>query len=85
VGDEGGFAVAVKKNAEVLGLLQLATEQASYTPGADVAFALDVASSELYKDGGYHLARENKTLTSTQLTIVLWIKPAVLSGATEKP
>jgi enolase len=67
VGDEGGFAVAVKKNAEVLGLLQLATEQASYTPGADVAFALDVASSELYKDGGYHLARENKTLTSAQL------------------
>jgi enolase len=55
------------QNAEVLGLLQLATEQAGYTPGTDVAFALDVASSELYKDGSYHLARENKTLTSAQL------------------
>ena len=67
VGDEGGFAIAVTDNARVLELLMLATEQAGYKPGTDVVFALDVASAELYKDGAYHLARENKVLAAPEM------------------
>ncbi|QQS19821.1 phosphopyruvate hydratase [Candidatus Saccharibacteria bacterium] len=67
VGDEGGFAVAVNHNEEVLHLLAVATQKAGYIPGKDVFFALDVAASELYKDGSYHLARENTTLSSAEL------------------
>jgi enolase len=67
VGDEGGFAVAVQHNEEVLQLLALATEKAGYKPGVDVFFALDVAASELYKDGAYVLARENATLTPAEM------------------
>lgn len=67
VGDEGGFAIAVNHNEEVLQLLELAVEKAGYKPGDDIAFALDVASSELYKDGNYHLARENATLSASDM------------------
>lgn len=67
VGDEGGFAVAVRQNAEVLELLKLATERAGYTPGEDVVFALDVASSEFYTDGRYRLVREDKALSSSDM------------------
>lgn len=72
VGDEGGFAVAVDKNAEVLELLRLATEQAGYIPGEDVYFALDVAASELYRDNQYVLLREDKQLSSVEM--VEWYK-----------
>jgi enolase len=67
VGDEGGFAIAVNHNEEVLQLLELAAEKAGYTPGADIFFALDIAASELYKDDAYHLARENATLSSAEM------------------
>lgn len=67
VGDEGGFAIAVDQNTQVLELIKLATEQAGYTPGTDVVFALDVASAELYKDGAYHLTRENKVLSAAEM------------------
>lgn len=67
VGDEGGFAVAVEQNEEVLQLLELATTKAGYTPGSDVLFALDVAASELYKDSHYQLARENASLSSAEM------------------
>lgn len=67
VGDEGGFAVAVNHNEEVLQLLELAVTRAGYEPGEDIVFALDVAASELYKDGSYHLARENATLASYEM------------------
>jgi enolase len=53
VGDEGGFAPRLKTNEEAVQLLLEAIEQASYAPVDDVALALDVASSELYADGGY--------------------------------
>jgi enolase len=53
VGDEGGFAPRLKTNEEAVQLLLEAIEQADYKPAADVALALDVASSELYDDGGY--------------------------------
>ena len=58
VGDEGGFAPNLGSNREALDLLTAAVEQAGYRPGEDMVFALDVAASELYRDGGYHLAAE---------------------------
>src|SRR2546426_11780467 len=55
VGDEGGFAPNLGKNAEALDFLMRAIEKAGYRPGEDVALALDVAASELYENGGYVL------------------------------
>jgi enolase len=55
VGDEGGFAPNLGSNEEALALLVEAISKAGYTPGGDVLLALDVAASELYRDGAYHL------------------------------
>lgn len=68
VGDEGGYAPAVKNgNREPLELIAKAVEKAGYTLGVDVALALDVASSELYEDGVYTLATEGRTVSATEL------------------
>lgn len=67
VGDEGGFAISVSHNAEVLELLRLATLQAGYVPGKDVVFALDVAATELLSDDEYRLAREARTLSADEM------------------
>lgn len=53
VGDEGGFAPNLGSNQEALDLLMSAISEAGYTPGEQVALALDVAASEMYKDGQY--------------------------------
>ena len=53
VGDEGGFAPNLKSNTEALELLMEAVNKAGYTPGKDVSFALDVASSEFFEEGKY--------------------------------
>lgn len=58
VGDEGGFAPNLKSNEEALEVIMEAIVKAGYKPGDDVLLALDVASSELYKDGKYVLANE---------------------------
>jgi enolase len=55
VGDEGGFAPNIQTSIEALDLITLAVEKAGYKLGSDVVFALDVASTELYKDGLYHI------------------------------
>ena len=60
VGDEGGFAPDLKSNEEALQVIMEAIKAAGYTPGEDVLLALDVASSELFKDGKYTLANEAK-------------------------
>ncbi len=62
VGDEGGFAPQLKSNEEALQVIVRAIETAGYQPGRDVALALDVASTELYRDGRYELAGEGRTL-----------------------
>jgi enolase len=62
VGDEGGFAPGLKSAEEALGFIARACEKAGYRPGEDVAFALDPASSEFYRNGRYVLAGEGKTL-----------------------
>ena len=67
VGDEGGFAPNLSTNEEALDMLMKAIEEAGYTPGKDVNFALDVAASEFYEDGIYNLKGANKKLTSIQL------------------
>ncbi len=67
VGDEGGFAPAVKGNAMALDLIAEAVEKAGYRLGEDIVLALDVAASELAKDGGYHLATENKQLSGAEM------------------
>ena len=67
VGDEGGFAPSLGSNQEAVELLVIAIERAGYRPGEDCHIALDVAASELFRDGLYHLAREGVALSSTQL------------------
>ena len=63
VGDEGGFAPALKSNEEALKNIMQAIESAGYQPGPDVVIALDAASSEFYVDGKYELKSEKKSLT----------------------
>jgi enolase len=64
VGDEGGFAPNLATNEDAIKVLVEAIEKAGYTPGDDIAIALDPATSELYRDGAYHLTGEGKALTS---------------------
>lgn len=68
VGDEGGFAPNLSSNEEAILTILEAIEKAGYKPGEDVKLAMDVASSEFYKDGHYTLPGENnKTFTSQEL------------------
>ncbi len=62
VGDEGGFAPNLASADAALGFLTKAIEAAGYKPGEDVYLALDVASTEFYRDGWYHLEGEGKVL-----------------------
>ena len=64
VGDEGGFAPNLASADAALGFLMKAIESAGYTPGDDVVLALDVASTEFFKKGVYHLEGEGKKLDS---------------------
>jgi len=71
VGDEGGFAPTLPSNVAAVELLVEAIEAAGYRPGADVAIALDPATSEIFADGRYVLASEGRSLTSAEL-VDLW-------------
>jgi enolase len=71
LGDEGGFAPDLGSNAEALDLLLEAIDGAGYAAGTDVALAMDPATSELYRDGVYHLEGENRTLSSEEM-VELW-------------
>lgn len=66
VGDEGGFAPSLKTNEDALKLVVEAIEKAGYKPKSQISIALDVASTELYKDGKYHLHSEGKEFTSEE-------------------
>ncbi|SDI83975.1 phosphopyruvate hydratase [Nonomuraea jiangxiensis] len=65
LGDEGGFAPNLPSNRDALDLILVAIERAGYTPGEDVALALDVAASEFHKDGVYTI--DGKGLSSQEL------------------
>ena len=71
VGDEGGFAPNLPSNEAALELLVEAIDKAGYTPGTDIALALDCAASEFWKNDRYVLAAENRELTSEQFADVL--------------
>ena len=61
LGDEGGFAPNLESNRAALDLIVEAIEKAGYTPGKDVALALDVAATEFYKDGSYQFEGAKKS------------------------
>ncbi len=67
VGDEGGFAPNLPSNRAALEAIAEAVEAAGYTLGDDVVLSLDVAASEIYKDGKYHLAGEGRVLSAEEL------------------
>jgi enolase len=71
VGDEGGFAPDLKSNEEALDVLLQGIEGAGYRPGQDIYLALDVAASELYKDGVYRLEAEKKPERSSD-EMIAW-------------
>jgi enolase len=66
LGDEGGFAPNLPSNRAALDLIQEAIQNAGYTPGTDIALALDVASSEFFKDGAYQF--EGKALSAAEMS-----------------
>jgi enolase len=76
VGDEGGFAPALKKNSDAIELILQAIEKAGYRPGDQVAIALDPASSTFYEKGYYHLRTEGRKVTSAEMVEMYaeWIK-----------
>jgi enolase len=67
VGDEGGFAPNLDSNEAAIGVLVEAIDRAGFTPGDDIAIALDPATSEIYRDGRYELAGEGRSLTSDDM------------------
>jgi enolase len=67
VGDEGGFAPDLESNEAALGALLEGIEAAGYTPGDDIAIALDPAVSEIYANGLYNLEHENRSLTAAEM------------------
>jgi enolase len=71
VGDEGGFAPNLESNEAALELLMQAIDKAGYTPGTDIAVALDCAASEYFKDGRYVLEGEGASYTPQQMADVL--------------
>jgi enolase len=72
VGDEGGFAPSLPTNEAALEVIVEAIQAAGYTPGSQVMLAMDPATTEIYKDGKYHLERENRTLTSAEM-VEYWV------------
>jgi len=71
VGDEGGYAPSLKSNEEALKVVMEAIERAGYTPGVDLAIALDPASSELFHDGNYVLPGEGTMFTGLEMAAFL--------------
>ena len=67
IGDEGGFAPNLASNEDAVKLLLEAIEKAGFTPGTDIAIALDAASTEFYKDGNYVLAGEGRSLAPAEM------------------
>ena len=71
VGDEGGYAPALKANAEAVEVILEAIEKAGYKAGEEIGIALDPAASEFYEDGLYNLRTEGKKLNSEEM-VAFW-------------
>jgi enolase 1/2/3 len=76
VADEGGWWPAFKSNEAALEELTHAISDAGFEPGADIGIALDIAATQLWRDGRYHLALEKRALSAEQLHAMLlgWIE-----------
>ncbi|MEI6778062.1 MAG: phosphopyruvate hydratase [Chloroflexales bacterium] len=72
VGDEGGFAPSLPSNEAPLQVIMEAIEKAGYKPGEQVMLAMDPATTEIYKDGKYHLTRDNQILSSAEM-VDYWV------------
>lgn len=71
VGDEGGFAPSLASNEAAIEVILQAIEAAGYRPGEQIMLALDPATTELYEDGKYHLKKEGRSLTGTEM-VAFW-------------
>jgi enolase len=71
VGDEGGFAPSLKSNEEAFDVIMDAIVLAGYTPGEEIVLAIDVAASEMYKDGAYHMYKSGGA-SKTAEEMVAW-------------
>ena len=76
VADEGGYWPAFRSNEEALAELTGAISDAGFEPGADIGIALDVAATQLWRDGRYHLALEKRALSADQMHAMLlrWVE-----------
>ncbi|SDO71590.1 enolase [Paenibacillus sp. yr247] len=76
VGDEGGFAPNFTSNEEAITTILTAIVKAGYKPGVDVFLGMDVASTEFFKDGKYHLEGEGKSFTSAEWVnfLAAWVE-----------
>jgi len=76
VGDEGGFAPALKRNVDAMDLIVKSIEDAGYRPGEDVVIALDPASSGFYEDGLYHLRTEGRKVDAAEMVAMYadWVR-----------
>ncbi len=76
VGDEGGFAPALKRNVDAMDLIVKSIENAGYRPGEDVVIALDPASSGFYEDGLYNLRTEGRKVDAAEMVAMYadWVK-----------
>jgi enolase len=72
VGDEGGFAPSLPSNEAPLQVIMEAIEKAGYKPGEQIMLAMDPATTEIYKDGKYHLTRDNQVLSSAEM-VDYWV------------
>jgi len=73
VGDEGGFAPAMGSTEDALSYVAKAVEAKGYKLGDDIVIAMDAAATEFYKDDQYHLAGENRSLSSSEMQ-EMWAK-----------
>ncbi|MFC0211845.1 phosphopyruvate hydratase [Paenibacillus chartarius] len=75
VGDEGGFAPNLSSNEDAIQTIIEAIEKAGYKPGVDVFLGMDVASTEFFKDGKYHLEGEGKSFTPAEFVdlLAIWV------------
>jgi len=71
VGDEGGFAPALKTNVEAVEIILKAIKKAGYKPGDHIVIALDPATSGFYEDGLYNLRTEKRKITSAEM-VEMW-------------
>jgi len=76
VGDEGGFAPALKTNAQAVDIILEAISKAGYQPERDIVIALDPAASSFFEDGNYHLRSENRKVSSDEMVALYsdWVK-----------